>query len=358
MHLLPKLSQFLITMNASWHPSAWKGRGPCYSSRHYSNVPTCSSPIDECGSIKVAAPRIAFMVVGMPRGFLSEGGYKLFVERVIRSFAAHSASRVFLHLKMGAEKTQWDALANATSELLHPATVSTPREEGSGQEVYRDVHRRAARGEPLSTSTPLHPECFWRDEAPHYHLSKARVWWSTINDGWQRVVEYEQTKAVRFDAVVFTRPDLFWEANMGPWCAYDLGTMAAELNGQWYTPAGSLTPDMFWVLPRRTAAAVLSTWAEVIVPCRPGQACCNFTFAQPPHARVQYSIWLREYWHRIGGFTLNHTLPGFGKVGANPNKAHRNCTMHLGCMPRGETRGTRGRGSRPSGYSSGTSREG
>ena len=183
----------------------WQGRGPCYSSRHYNNVLTCRSPIDECGSIQVAAPRIAFMVVGMPRGFLSEGGYKLFVERVIRSFAAHSASRVFLHLKMGAEKTQWAALANATSELLHPATVSTPREEGSGQEVYRDVHRRAARGEPLSTSTPLHPECFWRDEAPHYPLSQARVWWSTMNDGWQTVVEYEIKANVRFDAVVFTR---------------------------------------------------------------------------------------------------------------------------------------------------------
>jgi len=331
-------------MNASW-----QGRGPCYSSRHYNNVPTCRSPIDECGSIQVAAPRMAFMVVGMPRGFLSEGGYKLFAERVVRSFAAHTASRVFLHLKMGAEKAQWDALANATSELLHPATVSTPREESSGQEVYRDVHRRAARGEPLSTSTPLHPECFWRDEAPHYPLSQARVWWSTMNDGWQVVVEYEIKASVRFDAVVFTRPDLFWEANMGPWCAYDLGTMAAEWSGQWYTPAGSLTPDMFWVLPRRTAAAVLSTWVEIIVPCRPGQPCCNFTFAQPPHARVPYSIWLREYWHRVGGFTLNQTLPGFGRVGANPKKAHRNCTMHLGCMPRGETRGTHGRGSRPSG---------
>lgn len=305
---------------------AWHGKGPCYNSHHYRGTAHCKPPIpaSSCG---VNPPLIAYMVVGQPRGFLGEAGYMLFQARVVDSMAAHSNSRVFLHLKMGNDSSQWQQLNDAAT-LLRPAKVTTPLEEDIGSAVYADEHRRAVRNTSLRTISPSHPECFWKDERPHYPLSQARVWWSTMANAWAAVVTYERTEAMIFDAVVFTRPDVYLDRGMGPWCAYAFD----QAEGAWYSPSGTLTPDMFWIMSRSAAQAVLSTWPRVIVPCEPKQACCDFMLAEPPHGRVPYSLWLREYWRRVGGFVLNHTLQGTGRVGASPKKAGRNCTLHLGCL--------------------------
>jgi hypothetical protein len=204
-----------------------------------------------------------------------------------------------------------------------------------------------------------HPECFWPDKkVNNFVLSRASIWWYTMAQAWESVEEYERDHGYRFEAVVFSRPDIIFQASMGPWCAY-------ELSRQWYAPWGEATPDMFWVFPRHVARRVLTTWTRVVLPCKPGEACCNMTTrpGEVVHGRspnllqhddggpVTYSNWLVTYWSRFfaasaseGGtaVTLNHTLRGHGRVAANPariiyGKPRRNCSMHLGCLPRDRT---------------------
>jgi hypothetical protein len=87
---------------------------------------------------------------------------------------------------------------------------------------------------------------------------------------------------------------------------------------------------------------VLTTWSEVVLRCVPGERCCNLPIdpAKPSSQGVNdvpYSIWLGTYWRRelqAHGLVVNDSaLLGYGKVGANPTKSHRNCTLHLGCWP-------------------------
>ena len=77
---------------------------------------------------------------------------------------------------------------------------------------------------------------------------------------WASVSKYEHDHGVRFDAIVFSRPDIAYFAPMGPWCEYNLTTT-------WYAPWGGNTPDMLWMLPRKMARHVLTTFTAVVVPC-------------------------------------------------------------------------------------------
>ena len=95
----------------------------------------------------------------------------------------------------------------------------------------------------------------------------------------------------------------------------------------------------FWVLPRDWAARVLTTWSQVIMPCTTQELCCNLSVSNSERtsgkARIPYSLWLTTYWARSRGYHINHTgLLGHGLVGANPHKPGRNCTLHMGCVPR------------------------
>ena len=58
------------------------------------------------------------------------------------------------------------------------------------------------------------------------------------------VVGRERAVGKRFDAVVFSRPDVLYDFPFGPHCEYDAGT--------WYA-GGKGAPDNFWILPRAAA---------------------------------------------------------------------------------------------------------
>ena len=45
-----------------------------------------------------------------------------------------------------------------------------------------------------------HPECFWRDEAPLFLLSRARIWWLAMARAWESVESYERDHGYAFDA--------------------------------------------------------------------------------------------------------------------------------------------------------------
>ena len=314
-----------------------------------------------------ARPRIAFIVAGQARSFLDDRNWLTYFQRVLKSFYAHGESRVFLHLKLGRGPSldrRWHELSRVV-DGLRPAVVRTTLE--------RDVDLRASvmahahdggKGQPRFQ----HPECFWRDEAPHFVLSRARIWWLTMAQAWESVELYEKDHAMAFEAVVFSRPDIAFERDMGPWCAYDL-------KRSWYAPWGEMVPDMFWIFPRAIAAKVLTTWTRVVLPCGPGQPCCNLTtrpgerilgrspnIPQPAVGDpVTLSNWMSTYWTRHlrsldgadswdatrrtgagadGGTStlhavsppggavelsdafagLNYSLRGNGRVAANPNR--------------------------------------
>lgn len=324
----------------------------CFPSSQYRGAPVCSHQLPICPKHHSKRPRIAYIVAGQARSFLDERGWQTYYQHVIKSFYAHGDSRVFLHLKLGRGPSlnrRWQELSRAV-EGLRPAVVRTTLE--------RDVDLRASvlehqhdggRGRPAFE----HPQCFWRDEAPHFVLSRARIWWLAMAQAWESVEAYERDHGLIFDAAVFSRPDITYTRAMGPWCAYDL-------KGSWYAPWGEMVPDMFWIFPRSIAARVLTTWTKVVLPCRPGDSCCNLTtrqgelilgrsanIPQPSVGEpVTFSNWMSTYWTRTlwthsdasthsavatsGGATatpladalagLNYSLRGHGKVAANPNR--------------------------------------
>lgn len=354
--------------------------GPCFLSQQFRGAPVCPVGVPTCPTHHWQRPKVAYVIAGMARSFLDERGWLTYLQHVIKSFHSNPESRAFLHLKIarGAGMDwRWKQLGLAV-DALRPAVIKTTLERDVDiKESLLDLTDKQSAHDANAWARVRrlrHPECFWADEkVNNFVLSRASVWWYTMAQAWESVEQYERDHSYRFEAVVFSRPDIVFHASMGPWCAY-------ELRRQWYAPWGETTPDMFWIFPRELASRILTTWTKVVLPCAPGQPCCNLTtrpnetiHGRDPRAgmstaagsRVTYSNWLVTYWSRIlaeegilvdGGAgagggggrgaaisaTLNHTLRGYGQVAANParviyGKPRRNCTMHLGCVPRHKT---------------------
>ena len=365
---------------------SWRGIGGCFPSVQFRGAPICQTVLPSCPKHHSARPTVAYIIAGQARSFLDERGWLTYYQHVIKSFYSGPGSRVFLHLKLGRGPSldrRWQELAKVV-EGLRPAVVHTTLERDA--DLRASLFERDSHAGGPGRGKLLHPECFWPDIAPHFVLSRARTWWLKMAQAWESVERYESEQNMRFQAVVFSRPDITFERAMGPWCAYDL-------ERQWYAPWGEMTPDMFWIFPRAIAARVLTTWTKVVLPCAPGQPCCNLSvrsdepiLGRYPNVvwelspRVTYSNWMSTYWTRhlrneVAGpplsaqgvptaagdkanlvsdsvrpvessgdsqfkmFSgLNHSLRGHGRVAANPNrvihgKPRRNCTMHIGCIP-------------------------
>ena len=343
----------------------WQGTGPCFPAQQFRGAPACPVGAPTCPGHHSQRPRVAYVVAGMARSFLDNRGWLSYFQHVLKSFHSSPESRVFLHLKIARGPgldVRWKHLGMAM-DALRPAVVKTflERDVDITESLLDLTTTHQHDGSPSSRLRNVqHPSCFWPDEkANNYVLSRASVWWYAMAQAWDSVEQYERDHGYRFEAVVFSRPDIVFEGSMGPWCAYDL-------KRQWYAPWGEMTPDMFWIFPRHVAKKVLTTWTKVVVPCKPTQPCCNMTtrpdelvHGRSPNvniasgSRVTYSNWLVTYWTRAlaeagtstsGGdaWSLNHTLRGYGKVAANPTRVifgrpRRNCTMHLGCVPRHRT---------------------
>ncbi|KAH8055978.1 hypothetical protein JL722_7801 [Aureococcus anophagefferens] len=102
---------------------------------------------------------------------------------------------------------------------------------------------------------------------PEY-VQRARNWWSSMAAAWALVAAKEAADG-RYDAVVFSRPDILFGGDMGPHCAYDRST--------WYS-GGKGSPDHFWILPRDAAADVLGGSLDAFETCAgAGAPCCART---------------------------------------------------------------------------------
>jgi len=230
-----------------------------------------------------------------------------------------------------------------THRLPPPAACGAPEEVKPACRCLKGVHKRRLRP-ALSTLKPVayvvddgkgmvwtsgsiaggkwnssanasapHPECFFvRSTTQAYQdrfIYKAAAWWSTMHLAWRMVSAWEGEQGRLFSRVVFSRPDIVYHEPMGPWCAYS--------DDVWYS-GGFAAPDMFWVLPRRMAGAVLSSH-QLFLSCAPGQACCGF------HSEVSW--WVLRFWVCMNGFRLSTALAGVATVLPS---ARRKCRLLIG----------------------------
>jgi len=338
------------------------GDGKCPYSKRGERLPPCER--DFTGPPRFAncsrqlwRPRIAHVVAGMVRWMLEEQMYIAYRRHVVDSLGGHVDSRVFLAIGMGdveeihgkhtGHRTAWEALGRLVAALRPAALeVTRPNDEPRGDAVIRQLRE---------------PECFWQGRewnatstrvSPLEMISRQGAFWLRLNRAWELVAAWERQQGFTFDLVSFTRPDVYVEGGMGPWCAY-----ADTMRYTWHFPPSNWNPDFLWLLPRTMAHAVLTTWPRVLVPCERGLPCCNLRYpgrassgctssnraVQPPlpgchlseheGAHVGPTWWLLFYWSHVHNFSLSRQLEGYGRMTANPNKPGRNCTVHLGCSP-------------------------
>ncbi|KAH8096370.1 hypothetical protein JL720_3738 [Aureococcus anophagefferens] len=147
---------------------------------------------------------------------------------------------------------------------------------------------------------------------PEY-VQRARNWWSSMAAAWALVAAKEAADG-RYDAVVFSRPDILFGGDMGPHCAYDRST--------WYS-GGKGSPDHFWILPRDAAADVLGGSLDAFETCAgAGAPCCART---SPLGGNMFSWYVTALWRHK--YALSTRLVGNGSVVGSSSTGG----THLGC---------------------------
>lgn len=227
--------------------TAWMGSGEC-GGKHlfgspalYNNPPRCrQSRAADALTCTGEPPLVAFLIAGQARSFLEDEAYLGFDEHVVRPLAL-PRHHIFLFLKLEYNSSMYLRRLDAAAHLLRPAAMRVTIERSNDGRLYGDLHRtRQAR------TMLRHPNCFWRDTPPHYVLQQAAVWWGTMADAWSLIEQWESRPSLhqasqhqahrragseasmtprrhqQFDAIIFARPDIFYRAAFGPWCAYNL----------------------------------------------------------------------------------------------------------------------------------------
>ena len=128
---------------------------------------------------------------------------------------------------------------------------------------------------------------------------------------WTMVRNWEREQGhARFESVFVSRPDLVFTDGFGPACAY-----AGDV---WYT-AGIGSPDMLWLMPRRIAAAVLST-LHTFTTCSEDSACCRLQRSGGDAANDlraddwAASYWPLSYWTRRLNISVSTAMLGSAKA--------------------------------------------
>jgi len=270
-----------------------------------------------CGQ-RTHPPRVAFVMAGRlsvsapssPRLFES------YARHVVASFDAnHTLSRVFLLLKVpGAPPDRSSQLpSNSFNTSLGTTLDSLARAL-----PHAEVHLRSEEDDPTfpPSLTELDCLCFRPSKWP-----LAGRWWGSMRDAWSLVTAYELRKGLRFEMVVFSRPDILYSSPMGPWCEYDV-------SHTWFTGGVQYTPDMFWVMSRALAAMVLGETLHTAEKCTLDQPCCCSPSANRPLAmgdRVGVSYWPMRYWTMQFNVSISTQIAGHGIVVNHRNKACDNC---------------------------------
>ena len=125
-------------------------------------------------------------------------------------------------------------------------------------------------------------------------------------------------------------PDMFWVRTSTHACQLFCQLFHLPLSSPRLTCLDLRSPRP-QIFPRSVASKVLTTWTQVVLPCQPGQTCCNLStlegeqslgggrspnIAYYDNTRVTYSNWIATFWIRAlrgeldGAVSYTHlTLP-------------------------------------------------
>ena len=257
-----------------------------------------------CSPHGVAARKTAILLVGASRQLVNPLVHTSYATHVLGAFGAHSRTQLFLHL--GHETPRRPGVSHPLDGAI--ATLQPARVEV----VPLTQHAQTAPPAPA----------FKRGAMVECHLSAARAtWWGSLGSVDDGAVGREERHA--FESVFVSRPDLVFTEGFGPACAY-----AGDV---WYT-AGIGSPDMLWLMPRRIAAAVLST-LHTFTTCSEDSECCRLQRSGGDGNDLRAddwaaSYWPLSYWTRRLNISVSTAMLGSAKLlGSVKNRG----LAHLGC---------------------------
>ena len=241
----------------------------------------------------VVARKTAFLLVGAARQLEHPLVHTSYASHVLRAFGAHSRTQLFLHL--GHENPRRPGEA-------HPLDGAIAALQPARVEVVPLAHH----AQTVPPRTCLPNEERWSDAD---YQRRALQWWGALSAAWTMVRNWEREEGhARFESVFVSRPDLVFTDGFGPACAY-----AGDV---WYT-AGIGSPDMLWLMPRRIAAAVLSTLhtfttcsEDLSAAASSGAAATGTTCADDWAA----SYWPLSYWTRRLNISVSTAMLGSAKL--------------------------------------------
>lgn len=255
----------------------------------------------------VTARKTAFLLIGASRQLENPLVHNAYAAHVLGAFGAHSRMQLFLHL--GHERPRRPGEAHPLDGAI--ATLQPARIEV----VPLSQHAQTV---PPGTCLPNGER--WSNAD---YQRRALQWWGALGAAWTMVRNWEREQGhARFESVFVSRPDLVFTEGFGPACAY-----AGDV---WYT-AGIGSPDMLWLMPRRIAAAVLST-LHTFTTCSEDSACCRLQRSGgDDDLRADdwaASYWPLSYWTRRLNISVSTAMLGSAKLLGSVRNRGR---AHLGC---------------------------
>ena len=227
---------------------------------------------------------------------------------MLGAFGAHSRTQLFLHL--GHETPRRPGVS-------HPLDGAIAALQPTRVEVVPLTHH--AQTAPPGTCLPNEER--WSNAD---YQRRALQWWGALGAAWMMVRNWEREEGhAKFESVFVSRPDLVFTDGFGPACAY-----AGDV---WYT-AGIGSPDMLWLMPRRIAAAVLST-LHTFTTCSEDSECCRLQRSGGDGNDLRAddwaaSYWPLSYWTRRLNISVSTAMLGSAKLlGSVKNRG----LAHLGC---------------------------
>jgi hypothetical protein len=154
-------------------------------------------------------PAVAFLIAGMERNF--ESTVTSLLEQVVKPLMEggdQKNSHIFLYLKRrsapeaGTEQKAVDILKTVLPTSIKVVTSDISFCSESSRKCW-----------------PCNQTCF-KKWAGHYESIPSLNWWATMNASVQLVLNHEQEHQMRFDRIIFARPDLAYHSALSSIAVY------------------------------------------------------------------------------------------------------------------------------------------
>ena len=234
-----------------------------------------------------APPSVAVLIGGLARGFTKPERWRSLRTNVLESLGA--PVELLLYLKEfrepGPPSAKWRPPASSTQNAswepdgdgaldaaiaeLRPTMVRVDRDGGTEARLRSQYNRTCvARSSRHATDSKasLGPV-----DRPLQPMGMQMGYWHTMKRLWAMMCEREAARTLRFDRVMYARPDLVHYLGMGPYCLYQPATVYHSIGDDCGEHWKRSTPrfaqicrqvggsDFWWLGPRNYAEFVAST---------------------------------------------------------------------------------------------------